>query len=142
MHGTIGCPMAMKRGVRRMPTCRNRSIVLCGLPLVILSSACCAKPDCDSNDTRNAVIQFILEDKNNPLLEFAEKNSTAKDSKPLYQLGQRMVEAEKPKDKSTLKCSGALSVSVGDMKATKEVNFTVQQSADGKLSVSVEPFQF
>ena len=29
----------------------------------------------------------------------------------------------------------------GDTKASKEVNFTVQQS-DGKVAVSVEPFQF
>ena len=27
-------------------------------------------------------------------------------------------------------------------KASKEVDFTVQQSADGKTTVSVEPFQF
>jgi hypothetical protein len=31
---------------------------------------------------------------------------------------------------------------VGDTKASKEVHFTVQQAADGKMSVSVVPFQF
>ncbi len=31
---------------------------------------------------------------------------------------------------------------VGDIKATKEVTFAVQQSSDGKISVSVDPFQF
>jgi len=31
---------------------------------------------------------------------------------------------------------------VGDIKATKEVTFTVQQSSDGKISVAVDPFQF
>jgi hypothetical protein len=31
---------------------------------------------------------------------------------------------------------------VGDTKASKKIDFTVQQSSDGKLSVSVAPFQF
>jgi hypothetical protein len=30
----------------------------------------------------------------------------------------------------------------GETKAMKEVNFTVQQSSDGKITVSVVPFQF
>jgi hypothetical protein len=33
-----------------------------------------------------------------------------------------------------------LSVIYGDIKASKEVNFTVQQASDGKVSVSVAPF--
>jgi hypothetical protein len=37
--------------------------------------------------------------------------------------------------------SGGISAAVGDIKATKEVTFTAQQSA-GKISVSVDPFQF
>jgi len=129
-----------------MPNYRDRSLVLC-LPLLLLSSGCSAKLECDSIETRQAVLQFISDDKNNPLLDYAARNSNAgsqdrERAKPLYQLGQRIVTAETSQDKSTLKCSGPLSVSVGDLKATKEVNFTVQQSAEGKLSVSVEPFQF
>lgn len=93
------------------------------------------------------MLQFISDDRNNPLLDYATRTSTAnKDSaesaKPLYQLGQRMVTTSTSKDKLTLKCSGPLSVAVNDLKATKEVNFTVQQSPDGKISVSVDPFQF
>lgn len=139
-------------------TC-NRSLVVSCLPLLIFSSACSARPECDSIDTRKAVLEYISEDKNNPLVDYAARNATdsaskndasktagkpqkSEDAKPLYQLGQRIVTDETSKDKSTLKCSGALSVSVGDLKATKEVNFSVQQSADGKLSVAVEPFQF
>ena len=45
-------------------------------------------------------------------------------------------------DKLTVKCSGGISAAVGDIKATKEITFTVQQSSDGKISVSVDPFQF
>jgi hypothetical protein len=33
-------------------------------------------------------------------------------------------------------------VTVGDTKASKEVVFTVQQPPDGKITVSVDPFQF
>ena len=72
----------------------------------------------------------------------AAKAKSIESAKPLYQLGQKIVTASTSKDKLTLKCSGELSVAVGDLMATKEVNFQVQQSADGKLSVSVEPFQF
>jgi hypothetical protein len=41
-----------------------------------------------------------------------------------------------------LECSGSISVTVGNTKASKELNFTVQQSLDGKITVSVAPFQF
>jgi hypothetical protein len=53
-----------------------------------------------------------------------------------------MVTTKTSKDKRTLECSGPLSVTYGDLMATKEVNFTVQRSSDGKVSVSVVPFQF
>lgn len=97
-------------------------------------------------------------DSGNPLVDYAIRNSSADrgagrtksaadskkhaEAKPLYELGQRMVVTSTSKDKSTVTCSGAISVSVGDIKATKELNYTVQQSSDGKLSVSIEPFQF
>jgi hypothetical protein len=53
-----------------------------------------------------------------------------------------MVTTSTSDNKRTLKCSGSLSVTVGDTKASKEVDFTVQQSPDGKITVSVAPFQF
>jgi hypothetical protein len=136
---------------------RCRRLLVCWIfPWLVLSSGCHAQPECNSVETRDAVLHFILEDRNNPLLDYAARNSTAnrdspdrtsgatpsENTAPLFQLGQRMVTTSTSKDKLTLKCSGALSVAVGDLKATKEVNFTVQQSKDGKLSVSVEPFQF
>ena len=70
------------------------------------------------------------------------KNAAQANTRPLYQLGDRIVTASTSRDKLTLKCSGPLSVAVSDIKATKELIFTVQQPKDGKLSVSVEPFQF
>jgi hypothetical protein len=124
---------------------------------LLLLGGCDAKVECDSIETRQAVLQFVANDSNNPLVNYAERNSTepregssdpqsdaAKPAttKPVYLLGQRIVTSSTSKDKRTLECSGPLSVMFGDLKATKEVNFTVQRSSDGKVSVSVAPFQF
>ena len=140
-------------GTTPMPRCSRQLLICWSFPLLVLSGGCRAQPECDSIETRDAVLHFISEDGNNPLLDYAARNSTvnrdhtpsatpSSNAAPLYQLGQRIVTTSMSKDKQTLKCSGPLSVAVGDLKATKEVNFTVQQSKDGKLSVSVEPFQF
>jgi len=114
--------------------------------LMIVLGGCSAKPECDSTETRTAVLQIVSDDHRNGLVEYAARNSTAKpnleNSKPLYLLGERIVTASTSKDKRTLQCSGAISVSLGDIKASKEIEFTVQRSADGKVSVSVVPFQF
>ena len=112
------------------------------------------KPECDSFETRNAVLQTVSSDQGNHLGKFAAghadeagsndaKPAAAKpDQQPQYTLGEKMVTLSTSDNKRTLKCSGALSATVGEAKATKEVNFTVQQASDGKITVSVEPFQF
>ena len=136
-----------------MPYFRKRPIVFWSFPFLVFLSGCDAKPECDSFETRNAVLQTVSDDHNNALVEYAAKNSTmAKSSdasseadkskqRPLYVLGEKIVTTSTGENKRTLKCSGSMSVTVGDTKASKEVNFTVQQS-DGKIAVSVEPFQF
>lgn len=137
---------------------RAQSVILWSLSSLLLLGGCDGKVECDSIETREAVLQFISNDSNNPLVNYAERNSTepreegsnspqsdaakAATKKPVYLLGQRMVAAKTSEDKRTLECSGPLSVTYGDLKATKEVNFTVQRSSDGKVSVSVAPFQF
>lgn len=125
-----------------MPYCREGSLIVC--PLLFLLVGCGAKIECDSIETRNAVLQAVSNDHRNPLRDFAAKSNSgnAGSEKPLYLLGQRMVTTSASADKRTLKCSGPISAAVGDTKATKEVTFTVQQSSDGKISVSVDPFQF
>lgn len=131
----------------------ERSIVSWSIPFLIFLSGCSAKPECDSPETRNAVLQTVSDDYNNPLVKYAAKKSTtAKSSEssesekskeqPLYLLGEKIITTSTSEDKRTLTCSGQISVAVGDTKASKEVQFTVQQSPDGKLSVSVAPFQF
>lgn len=132
-------------------------IVACA-SLFLFPAAGFASPTCDSIETRKAVLDFIASDGSNRLANFAAKNNSAsgkpkigsKSSKskkpesetPFYELGQKFVTTGTTKDKLTVKCSGGLSASIGDTKATKEIEFTVQQAKDGKLSVSVEPFQF
>jgi len=137
-----------------MPYFINRSLLGWSFPFLVVSSGCIAAPECDSIESRKAVLQFILGDGNNPLGNYAAKNSTAgkasatakphtpQGETPMYQLGQRIVTTSTSKDKLTVKCSGGISAAVDDIKATKEVTFTVQQSSDGKISVSVDPFQF
>lgn len=138
----------------------ERTPVFWSLPFLILLSGCGAKPECDSFETRNAVLQTVSDDHKNPLATYAAKNSNVAEEKsspatseaeksanleslkPLYLLGEKIVTTSTSADKRTLKCSGAISATVGDTKASKEVNFTVQQSSDGKITVSVAPFQF
>ena len=137
-----------------MPYFRNGSIVFWSLSFLVFLSGCEAKPECDSFETRNAVLQTVSDDHNNALVEYAAKNSTVAKSnganseaekskqQPLYLLGEKIVTTSTSENKRTLKCSGFMSVTVGDTKASKEVNFTVKQSSDGKITVSVAPFQF
>lgn len=137
-----------------MPYFRKRPIVFLSFPFLIFLSGCDAKPECDSVETRNAVLQTVSDDHNNALVEYAAKNSTmAKSSdanseaekskqRPLYLLGEKIITTSTSENKRTLKCSGSISVTVGDTKASKEVNFTVQQSSESKVTVSVAPFQF
>jgi hypothetical protein len=139
-----------------MPHFRKQPIAFWSFPILILLGGCDAqpKPECDSFETRNAVLQTVSSDHGNHLAKFAaghsaeasapDAGSAAKksDQQPMYLLGDKMVTVSTSDNKRTLKCSGALSVTVGEAKATKEVDFTVQQSSDGKTTVSVDPFQF
>ena len=130
----------------------RRSLALCSLPVLIFLSGCGARPECDSIETRNEVLQIVSNDHNNPLARYAAENPNAakpndagsetEKGKPVYLLGEKIVTRSTSADKRTLTCSGAISATVGATKASKDVNFTVQQTPDGKISVSVEPFQF
>jgi hypothetical protein len=129
-----------------MPYCCQRSRSLLSVLLVLFLSGCNVTPECDSSETRSAVLKIVSDDHRNPLFDYAARNSTAKpnleNEKPLYLLGEKIVTTSTSQDKRTLQCSGAISVSVGDVKASKEIEFTVQQTSDSKISVSVVPFQF
>lgn len=129
-----------------MPYCTHRLLVIGSLPILMSLGGCDPKPECDSPETRKAILDIVSDDHRNPLVEFAARNSTAKvsleNNKPLYLLGEKIVTTSSSNQKRTLQCSGAISVTVGDVKASKEIEFSVQKATDGKLSVSVTPFQF
>ena len=59
-----------------MPYLPERSLRLLSVPCLLFLSACGAKPECDSFETRNAVLQTVSDDHNNALGEYAAKNST------------------------------------------------------------------
>ena len=130
----------------------RKSLVLWSFPVLIFLSGCGSKVECDSPETRNAVLKIVSDNHDNALATYAAKNSNVakeveksanlESAKPLYLLGEKMVTISTSDDKRTLTCSGSISVIVGDTKASKEVSFTAQQSSDGKISVSVAPFQF
>jgi hypothetical protein len=59
-----------------MPHPSSRSPLLT-LPILILLSGCGdAEPECDTIETRQAVLQAISDDHNNQLVAFAERDSS------------------------------------------------------------------
>lgn len=129
----------------------GRLLAVSCFPLLLLLGNCTPKVECDSPEARNAVLTTVADDHSNALVTFAAKNSNvstetsdskSERAKPLYRLGDTIVTLSASDDRRTLKCSGMISVVVGDTRAAKVANFTVQRSADDKISVSVDPFQF
>jgi len=142
---------------------RERQTVLWGLPVLLLLSVCGgAGPECDSLDTRNSVVEIVSGDSNNALVNYAAKNSSvvgarvnnaSTEAEKLaiwekarqggsYRLGDAISTISKSKDNRAVTCSGLLSATVEDATAQKQVDFKVEQTPDGKVSVSVNPFQF
>jgi hypothetical protein len=140
---------------------RQSSVLWC-LPALLLLSGCgeATGPECGSPDARNSVVRTVADNRNNPLLDFAAKNSDSVDEKVSHAnseaeksaiLEQAKQDATYSLDDSivvnsrtarTASCTGLLYVKVGDTVAQKEVEFKVEQAADGKISVSVSPFLF
>ena len=136
------------------------SILRC-FPVLLLLSACGdVGPDCATPDARNSVLKSIADDRNNRLVNFAVDNSDAvaellshakadadksairdkAKQEAVYSLDDTVVVNSRNKDAAM--CTGLLSLRIGDTTVQKEVDFKVEQTADGKTSVSVKPFQF
>ena len=60
----------------------------------------------------------------------------------VYTLDDTVIVNSRNRATHAVSCSGLLSVTVGDTTAQKQVDFTVEQSAEGKIFVSVKPFLF
>ncbi|MGY8664893.1 hypothetical protein Q3C01_21395 [Bradyrhizobium sp. UFLA05-109] len=142
---------------------REAQPVLGCLPVLLLLSSCGgATLECESLDTRTAVVKIVSDDSNNALVSYAVKNSTAvaamisntnTEAEKLailekvrqgaaYRLDDTIRTNSRGKAKRAVSCTGLLYVTVEDVTAQKEVDFKVERAADGKISISVSPFQF
>ncbi|SRR6266702_4103706 len=140
----------------------GQSVLRC-LPLLLLLGGCGGTmPACDSLDARNTVVKIISDDSNNALVNYAVKNSSAvaamvsntnTETEKLailekakqgatYRLDDTIRANSGSKAKRAVTCTGLLYATVEDVTAQKEVDFKVEQTADGKISISVSPFQF
>jgi F0F1-type ATP synthase membrane subunit b/b' len=141
----------------------QRQRVFWSLAILLLLSGCGRMPpDCDTSDTRDSVVKKVSGDSNNKLAKYAAKNSSAVEAAvnnasteaersaileratrgASYLLDNAINTNSTSKDRRVVACSGLLSVTVDDATAQKQVDFKVEQTADGKMSVSVSPFQF
>jgi hypothetical protein len=143
---------------------RKQQFVLWSLAVLLLLSGCGreATPVCDSLDARNSLVKIVSDDSNNALVDYAVKNSSAIAAMvsnasteaekqaiwerarqgAAYRLDDTILMNSRSRATRTVTCSGLLYVTVGDTTAQKQIDFKVEQTADGKLSVSVSPFLF
>jgi len=130
--------------------------------LLLLNGCGGAEPECDSLDTHNSVVKIISDDSNNALVNYAVKNSSSVaamvgDTKSeaeklaiwekarqgaVYRLDDTILTNSRNRATRAVTCSGLLYVTVGDTIAQKQVDFKVERTTDGKMSVSVDPFLF
>lgn len=131
------------------------------LTLLLLSGCGGVGPECGSLAARDSVVKIVSDD-NNALANYAARNSSVVEAKA----NSARTETEKPeiwkiaaqgasytlddavstnstsKDKRSVTCTGLLSATVDDATAQKQVDFKVEETPAGKVSVSVSPFQF
>jgi len=134
------------------------------LMLGVLSLCGCGgmDPECDSLESRNSVVKIIEDDKNNALVNYAANNSNAvaamiadanvgaeklaifEEAKrgAVYKLDDTIRIKSRDRAAHAVTCSGALDVTVADTTAQKEIEFKIEQTMDGKMLVSVDPFLF
>jgi hypothetical protein len=147
----VDTPMSLFR--KKLP-----SVLWC-FPVLLLVSGCGeAGPECGSADARNVVVRTVADNRNNPLLNFAAKSAAEDMVDHANSEPEKSAILEKAKQDATYalddtvvvnsrsaraaSCTALMSVKVGDTVAQKEVEFRVEQAADGKISVSVSPFLF
>jgi hypothetical protein len=130
--------------------------------LLLLNGCGSAQPGCDSPDARTSVVKIISDDSNNALVDYAAQNSSsvaamvsnanteAEKSAILdkarkgavYRLDDTVLTNSRNRATGAIACSGLLYVTVEDATAEKQVDFQIERTRDGKMSVSVAPFLF
>ena len=132
------------------------------LPLLLLSCCGADGPECGSLAARDSVVKIVSDNNNNALANYAARNSSVVEAKAnnarteaekseiwkiaaegaSYTLDDAISTNSTSKGKRSVTCSGLLSATVDDATAQKQVDFKVEETPDGKVSVSVSPFQF
>ena len=86
----------------------------------------------------------MVEAKTNNARTEAEKSEIWKKAaqRASYALDDAISTNSTSKDKRSVTCSGLLSATVEDATAQKQVDFKVEETPEGKISVLVSPFQF
>jgi hypothetical protein len=144
------------------PLRKKLPLVLWWFPVLLLLSGCGLEPECDSLDTLNSVVKIISDDSNNALVNYAVRNSSSVAAMvshtnteaekfaiwekarqgAVYRLDDTILTNSRNRATRAVTCSGLLYVTVGDTIAQKQVDFKVELTTDGKMSVSVDPFLF
>jgi hypothetical protein len=168
--GTAGCIARLTPdcesdivSIPMKPLRKKQPLALWWFPVLLLLNGCGdPEPECDSLDTRNSVVKIISDDSNNALVNYAVKNSssvaamvsnTNTEAEKLaiwekakqgavYTLDDTILTNSRNRATRAVTCSGLLYVTVGDTTAQKQVDFKVERTTDGKISVSVDPFLF
>lgn len=156
-------PGHLDSGEHLMRFLRERGPSTWSLPVLLLLGGCGGiEPDCTSSDTRASVIKTISGNSENALVAYAVKKSdavkawldaasTAADKSAIlekarqtavYRLSDTITTNSKSKDGRAVTCTATVFATVEGATAQKQVDFRVQQAPDGKLAVSVSPFQF
>jgi hypothetical protein len=142
---------------------KEQFLVLVHFSVLFSLSGCGgAELECDSLESRNSVVRIIADDNNNVLVNYAANNSsvvavmvgnanvqadklaileTAKRG-AVYKLDDTIHMRTRDRAARAVTCSGALDVTVAETTAQKAVEFSVTQTRDGKMLVSVDPFLF
>jgi hypothetical protein len=145
------------------PFRKKQPLALWWFSILLLLNGCGEpEPECDSSDTHSSVVKIISDDSNNALVNYAVKNSNSvaalvsnanTEAEKLaiwekarqgavYRLDDTILTNSRNRATRTVNCSGLLYVTVGDTVAQKQVDFKVERTKDGKMSVSVDPFLF
>jgi hypothetical protein len=132
------------------------------LVLLLLNACGGAETWCDSFGARTSVVKIISDDRNNALLNYAVKNSSSVAAMvsganteaeklavweharqgSVYELDDTIRTNSRSHSTGVISCSALLFVTVGDATAQKQVDFKVEPTTNGEMSVSVSPFLF
>jgi hypothetical protein len=137
-------------------------ILGCFSVLLLLGGCGGAEPECDSEESRKSVVRIVSDNNDNALVNYAAENSSSvaamvSDAKSeaeksavlekarrgaVYVLDDTIRMRSRNRAARAVTCTGLLAVTVADTTAQKEIEFKVEQTTDGAISVSVSPFLF